>query len=162
MDEELNVALMQFIQLITTAAERAGQFGVEQMPEVIEQLLLWNLTRSLILFLLGVAIIIAAIVGGVRFFLTDAEQKAEIEAAKKAYADGENWTRWREGTIATSTKYDRILSGEYHLEHNLTVILVSCAGIAFGMTLVLFNVAWIQILIAPKVWLIEYAANLLK
>lgn len=34
--------------------------------------------------------------------------------------------------------------------------------VLFVVTLVMFNITWLQIWIAPKIWLIEYAANLAK
>ncbi|MCP4955604.1 MAG: hypothetical protein GY919_08275 [Photobacterium aquimaris] len=51
---------------------------------------------------------------------------------------------------------------EYGVDVEDFVIAVMVSTILFVVAIVLFNLEWLQILIAPKIWLIEYAATLVK
>jgi len=53
--------------------------------------------------------------------------------------------------------------GFLYAEVELTAMALLASGAALGVpALSMLNLTWLQIWIAPKVWLIEYAANLIK
>jgi len=81
------------------------------------------------------------------------------EELQAAYDAGEPWTRYSRGGSTTSIKYDEIARGE-----GAFLRFASCAAIVITGSMMLIgnflDVA--KILIAPKIWLIEYAASLAK
>ena len=55
--QQLQNALINFVNLITQTVEEGKDFAVAQMPDVINQLLYWNFTKSFLLFLLSITLI---------------------------------------------------------------------------------------------------------
>lgn len=167
MNEELQQAIVKVIESMTGVAQSAYSFGAEQMPEVIEQLLFWETTKSALFFALSLMLLVSACFG-LRYMFSDdrlAERKAAANAARNAYKAGESWTRYGGGGSVTSSKYDEIIYKEgakIATDEDLAIViflLVSC-GLSFYCSL--SSLTWLKILIAPKVWLIEYAAGLVK
>lgn len=163
MNEELQNALVNFVSMITSAAETAGGFAAEQMPEVIEQLLLWTATISAAWFLLGVFLFLNCMLalyekGGI-FSIAIGRARQARANAEAAYEAGERWTRFGHGgSSVTSVRYDGIMVRCAAIEGGTPYALLSVAGLTISAS----NLEWLKILIAPKVWLIEYAAGLVK
>jgi hypothetical protein len=121
MNEELQLAITQVIQSMTGVAESAYAFGAEQMPDVIEQLLMFNSIKQVVFIVLFSA-------------LTAVFVKLGFLAAKC-----------------------------YDVEISSMGMAASVAGGSlFCICAVLDVVVLIKILVAPKVWLIEYAAGLVR
>jgi hypothetical protein len=113
----LNEAEQLLVDSINSIKYVTGQtfnFAKEQIPDVIQQLLVWNMTRSALLCLLTLVL---------------------------AWAVYKDIKDWRTEVIA-------ILGGCF-----LSVSL--CFS-------VFFLIDSLKIWIAPKVWILEYAANLIK
>jgi hypothetical protein len=167
MNEELQQAIVQAIESMTGVAQSAYTFGAQQMPEVVEQLLVWE-TARLSLLLVVFALGLIASLWGLKsvFFSPDiARAKADAVAARAAYAAGEPWTRMFDGSEITSGKYDRIVdnTGPIQKESDIPVLIFSTLGfILFGVLATDVGLELIKITLAPKVWLIEYAAGLVK
>lgn len=128
--------LAVILQKALIAAEKTGQFVVEQAPDVVRQLLLYNTLISLFWTILGFVLLV------------------QVSFAIR--------------TVAQS----RPMMDDYELSH--TVRSAACVKFGFGIARTLFG-AWLggtlfycnfnetmKLIFAPKVWLIEYAAALLR
>lgn len=115
MNEQLREALTTLLDKSLSAVD----FMVAELPEVIQQLLLWKMWENLIYFTVS---LIAAL------------------------------TVWVVATCLyrNDNSHDRVMWFVFAFLVSLVVLLLG------------FNVTWLQILIAPKVYLIEYAASLAK
>jgi len=155
------------LESMTGVAQSAYTFGAQQMPEVVEQLLVWETARLSLLFVLFALGFIASLWGLKSVFFSPdiAKAKADAVAAKAAYDAGEPWTRMYEGTEVTSSKYDRIVynTGPIQKESDIAVLIFSAMGfVLFGLATADVGLKLLKLTIAPKVWLIEYAAGLVK
>jgi hypothetical protein len=167
MNEELQQAIVKVIETMTGVAQSAYTFGEEQMPEVIEQLMFWETTKSFIGFSFWLILMTTGILG-ILYFFSSGRMSKRVEAAKVAKQDydaGEPWTRYGTGSSITSHRYDNIQKrGQQPITSDKDIIVVAgcffalCAGFIGAAT----TLTWLKILIAPKVWLIEYAAGLVR
>jgi hypothetical protein len=125
---------MQMLQSLIVTATEAGDFIKEQMPMVIRELLLFNTAKYAFWTALGLAFLIAAAFW-VRFGL------------KKYRAD----------MAANATK-------SYHLSDWIPGTILPAIGGTFVGGLLFFDSFFdlLQITLAPRVWLIEYAARLVR
>ena len=122
----LDTALQDLITGAVAAAETAGGFVAEEAPIVVEQLLVWNFTASLILFsilVLGVPCAVFAVWKCLKHFET-------VEVMIVAAIVG-------------------LLSAIG------APAIVTASGMAGPLV-------WLKIAIAPKLYLLEYAADLIK
>ena len=136
MNEELRQALSQFVSMIVNSTQTIGEFGAQQLPEVIEQLLgyafyktLFSLTLWVIVFLLCMAISIFSI------------KTRKKESPYYAFF----WDDYEEPTVVQMFAWVGIIIW----------FPVSIGNFFSAATQLL------QITLAPKVYLIEYAASLL-
>lgn len=138
MNEQLQTAVTALIQKSITAFEAGAEFLGDQIPDVINQLLLWNLVISIIEMFLGLLILT-----GVYFHL-----KAQLKY-------------WSEPIVTVfydQTKTDYRINGDHGALSLLNIFLI--LPIAFAISKL--NLIWLQIWIAPKLFLIEYAAKVIK
>ena len=124
MNEQLQQALAELITKSVQTAEKAGEFIVSELPEVVGQLLAWEITWNLIWFCFGILVFILSVYGNYRFFVWAKSEDGDTEA--------------------------------------LMFMVITLIPVVIGMVFCGANLDWLKILIAPKVWLIEYAANLVK
>ena len=125
-------ALARFINGTLDAADKVGQFAVAELPQFITEALHWYFAYNLILFVAGVVLAIIFVTVDYRLF---------------HYA---RTVDKREGD-ATATVLVWGIAGS----------IFRVVAWAFGVA-ALINLQWLKIWIAPKLWLIEYAARLLK
>ena len=114
-------------------------FLSSEIPDVISQLLMWHMTISLLSTLLGV-ILIASFLYALK---TYSGKGKLLDETRREYA--QTLTHDKDGDMA-----DRVY---------ITAMVFS-TGI--GGSIFLLDIKWLKILIAPKVYLIEYAAALIK
>ena len=114
-------------------------FLSSEIPDVISQLLMWHMTISLLSTLLGV-ILIASFLYALK---TYSGKGKLLDETRREYA--QTLTHDKDGDMA-----DRVY---------ITAMVFS-TGI--GGSIFLLDIEWLKILIAPKVYLIEYAAALIK
>ena len=141
MNEELQKALSALLSKANNGIDTAGEFLASELPDVIQQLLMWHGVYSFIMFITGI-VALSLLIPTLKF-CNRITKKARCD-----YDSGEEWTRYSKGSSVTSALYD----------FNGGVYLLVIAQ--FVIAVVLLNLKWLQIWIAPKVWLIEYAAKL--
>jgi hypothetical protein len=131
MNEQLQQALTEVLNKTVEATGKATDFLIAELPDVIQQLLMWKMAESLIVFVVSLAAIVAG-------------------PSMACYT-------WRK------------LDEYYHREKGKGNHRVEwlCPVSLFWLVLTLpgslcINITWLQIWIAPKVYLLEYAASLAK
>ena len=150
MNEQLQKALIDLIGKASNGIDVSVSFLSAEIPDVIHQLLLWYAARSAIEFFVGVIIISF----GVKIF--NMKIGVSKDSAKKDYEDGKLWTRYCGSAKITSTEYDAIMMMPDYWKAKVLGVFVSMIGT------ILVNIDWLQIWIAPKIWLIEYTSQLAK
>ena len=58
MNDQLQKVLADIITRVTSGADAAIQFGKEQIPEVLKQLLIWNFTFSFLIWFSATALLL--------------------------------------------------------------------------------------------------------
>ena len=135
MNEQLQLAVSTLIQTSLNAIDKGTAFLSNQIPEVIQQLLLWKAIASFIEFSYGIFII-----GGIFAWL--------IYQYKY-------WTT----TVTTTWGTKKVrLHEEAGALSLLNIFLI--IPLLYGSSCI--NLIWLQIWIAPKLYLIEYAKDFLK
>jgi hypothetical protein len=140
MTPELEKCLVELTQSILNAADKIKASAEYQVPDYIHQLLVWHSVKSLIMF--AVAMMFIAIA---------------VKSAKKA------WDLLKEGKNRLDGLEDledrTIEDGEC-----VAKIMFSCivTVVFFCLGMYCSNITWLNIWLAPKVWLVEYATTLLK
>lgn len=149
MNEQAQKILVDLLQKASNGIDSAVSFSQAQIPDVIHQLLVWKFTKSLVVMLIAMATIPLA-VKIIRLML-------RREADGVFENEGYSWERgnpkykptliWdRDGTISPLS----ILFG-----------FATCLYALVIFTLVM-DMTWLKIWLAPKLYLIEYAASLVK
>jgi len=124
MNDELQKALASLLNKTVQGAEAGAQFLQRELPEVIQQLLLWHAVKSAVFFTL---------------FL--------VLAAGCAFA---GWRLIKNGVAKNNQDYAFI------------GCIFAVAAILLFWPALAYHLDWLQILLAPKVYLIEYAASLAR
>ncbi len=135
MNEQLQLAVSTLIQTSLNAIDKGTTFLSNQIPEVIQQLLLWKAIASFIEFSSGIFII-----GGIFAWLIY------------------QYKYWKTTVKTTGgEKKIRLLSetGAFSLLHIFLIF-----PLLYGSSCI--NLIWLQIWIAPKLYLIEYAKDFIK
>lgn len=130
MNEELQKALLAILNKTVSAAEAGMSFLQKELPEVIQQLLMWKAIESALIFVVMLSITVTCVVLAAKLFKYAKEYKP-----KNIYDDADG----------------------YHIG----VFLLS-VGAVISLVFTLCSFTWLQILIAPKLYLIEFAASLAK
>lgn len=126
MNEQLQGAVAQILERAISGIDSSVEFMQAELPDVIEQLLLWYAVRSILFFIAGVSLLIL-----VPFL----------------------WRKW----IAKCESSDG-----YHDGMDLYAIPALFSVIPFFTSFLMIDIDWLQIWIAPKIWLMEYAARLVN
>ena len=122
MNEQLQKALGELLDKSLNAVD----FMVSELPEVVQQFLIWKMWESLIWFIFGIFILSAIII-----------------------VNKKTWPKvWK-------------LTCEHEAPVFLANVFLSVFAFLFAL-IECFNITWLQILIAPTVYLIEYATSLSK
>lgn len=129
----MDAALKELIELTTTGVK----FLKEEIPEVIHELLVWKMTVSILQTCIGVFL-----AAGIVYILCKYAGRGE---SVSEYYYKETLTHTAMGNVG-----ERIV---------LVVIAVLLSAIICAA---LVNFTWVQIWLAPRIYLIEYAASLSK
>ena len=137
MNEQLQNAVSNLITQSISAFQQGATFLNEQIPDVIHQLLLWKAIESFLYFF------IVGIIGTIVFiYLNYKQYKFWMNPDK---------TGWNEGE-------PRITGDGGPLVMLNTLQIVILIFLYNAIT----NLDWLQIWIAPKLYLIEYAKTFIK
>ena len=129
---------------ITNATGDATAFLVAEIPDVIQQLLVWRAIESLIWFLPGVLLLAAP-------WLVCWRWGGRGEPSEPYYGEAryvETLTHDRRGVVNWDVAAPLMLGGT--------------ASTIAGFLLTMNSLEWLQILVAPKLYLLEYARVLLR
>lgn len=140
MEKQLQNTVNDLLQNSIEAFNHGDDWMAGKIPDVVEQLLLWNFTTSLIANVfawLGFVLVIV--------FAIEAHSKCVRDRA-----EGKSWTQGR--YCGTSYDYDAaiLIPKAVAVFYGAVLFFVYTSGV--GLT-------WLQILIAPKFYLLEYAAD---
>jgi len=141
MNEELQDTANEVLKGLIDNAASMKDFILSEAPEVIQQLLMWDLTESIIGCLFSILTIISALIPSVLVIR---------RGIKYEWHDYKN----------RKCGYDNTSGQTMIVPLSLFCILYDF--ICIMVFLSFFNLKWLQIWIAPKVYLIEYAAELVK
>lgn len=127
LEQRANEILLDMLE----RASGAVDFAAGQIPEVVEQLLLWHSVKGLVWFFVGVLIFVGI---GILLWRTRLYIKAEKE--KRSYGDAD--IVW--------------------MPISIIAMLAAIPGLCF-----LYGImGFLKIQLAPKLYLLEYAAGLVK
>lgn len=137
MSDKLEKALADVIEKANSGIEAATDFVLSELPEVIQQALTWYMVESLIFFCVG--LLMAAL---------------SIKIFKFQY-----------GLIfKPNGELTELADDGYGLSLLGGVCIFACFVVDFIYVICMleniFELDWLKIWIAPKLWLIEYAAKL--
>ncbi|MCI3734437.1 hypothetical protein MQA00_10870 [Escherichia coli] len=149
MQEGANKILVDLLQKASDGIDSAIAFSQAQIPDVVHQLLVWNMVDSLIKTLIAISTIPLVI-----WFMKKQCKKVEIG---KFDNEGRSWDNGQPKYKPTMIwESDGRLSGFV-----LPLVAVFILWFSFIISVVA-NMTWLKIWLAPKLYLIEYAASLIK
>jgi len=160
--ENLDESLARLINTALSGMDTSVAFLQAELPEVIVQLLMWNAVYSGVWFALGAIIVCLAFPAyKIMKNINQPENLMSREEAKAAYENNESWTRYGGNGTVTSLEYDRIMRGTTEPDV-FPQYVISLGTLLIGGIVLVNNLTWLQIWIAPKVWLLEYAAKMVN
>ncbi|ASM15097.1 TPA: hypothetical protein ACXJAC_002652 [Serratia marcescens] len=145
MNEQANKILAELLQKASDGIDAAVSFSQAQIPDVVHQLLLWNFTRSMVLSMLCLISIPFAV-----WFLKKQFTRKKIGELVK-YGEKKERYQW---TLVFDSEGDA----------SPAIMILAFFGLLYVSFVgsVLLNMTWLKIWLAPKLYLIEYAASLVK
>lgn len=162
---EANEVITQLLERALSGVDAAVEFSREQIPDVVQQLLLWHTVESLLWFCSGIIMIVFSV------WLFKSSEPDSVDAlhqrkdeARAAYDRGESWTRITSDSRVTSLEYDRIMrinAGE-RTEGQVAALVASLCSLGLSVLTLISNLTWLKIWIAPKLYLLEYGAALVR
>lgn len=147
MNETAREALERMITMAVDGMEGAAAFAEAEIPAVIEQLLTWKLIESLLHTVLPLIITMVLAAGLFK----------AVTAMHRAQQSRDNDDR---PPFRTNFWWDR--QGPSVFGVLIIAVLFLAALVSTIVTIIEANLDWLYITIAPKVYLLEYAADLIK
>jgi hypothetical protein len=130
--DTLDTTLVSILNEVTSGVGTAKDFLVEQTPQVVQEIITWYGVYNFIEFLLGIAVFAFIVIAGRKTLLKKNAPNWAFDKNDIAYADPR-------------------------------AAVPVCIGIVLAIWAShLVNLQWLKIWIAPKLWLIEYTAELVK
>lgn len=137
MNEQTQAVITEILTKALKAVEQGAEFLEGEIPEVVEQLLIWHFVSSILAAIFGV-ILFGSIIYFIRKQVTWWNQDVDCE-----YGGGKE------------KRYQSSI-GPF-IGVNLFLIF----PISYSLSCIV-DTAWIKIWIAPKLFLLEYAASIVK
>ena len=134
MNDQLQQSLSQILEQAVSGVQAGVSLLSAELPDVIHQLLMWKMIESLIWCIGGIVFTVVAI----RWLVKNSGRGKEVGYKYKPTLTHDEFgdlAPWLPVTIFPLA----------------ALVIIACITI---------NITWLQILIAPKVYLIEYAASL--
>jgi len=128
MNDQAKEIITQMLQRVLDDVDTAADFAAQEVPIVVEQLLMWDMVESMLRCVAALAILFVWVL-----------------ITMKSYYGENAW-------LKTPCGYNE----DAVFVHALSTIIL---GIFF---LILIDLDWLKIWIAPKLYLLEYGAALIK
>lgn len=175
MNEETKDALNQFLKDMIEGLESGAKFAGEQIPILLHEILYWGFAKSFIFFSAGVVLFIFGICflkkawRNIPNLKNEIQQKLDEEFKKSGKSLRDFCIGRRNGDISNSawrSYYSPF--GDYRVEPVadgfgiFAAYLIPCFCIVVSLPLVFTNLTWLQVAVAPRLYLLEYASNLIK
>jgi hypothetical protein len=135
MNENLQQAVASLITKALEGVDTTVGFLNAELPDYIYQLLLWYGIYNFMVFLVSIGFIIL-----------------------HAYVIKQVFTIKNDKNEVFFKSHENDVIPKQWIVLMLSIVM----GMSTMISLITFNLIWLQIWIAPKVWLIEYAGNLVK
>lgn len=169
MNEQLQIALAEILRRATQGLDAGTQFLSAQLPDVVNQLLMWKLAHYTIPMVLAAMLLLVLLVAGWKFYsVVMADPRIVAEAAASARyriynnADrAEDFSKLRQDW-RDAQEVAEMLPEKVPIYIALGILMGIAALFSTMLLIASLNLKWLQILIAPKIYLIEYAASLAK
>lgn len=136
MNETFKQAVNEILLSTIESVSQAKDFVLAELPDVVQQLLMWKMVESIFYSTISISLTVISV-----FYWR--------WVIKSRNAD---WTRERGNKNEPSDSY-------------MAAVIVGgivTALVVAPIVLINFNLDWVQILVAPKIYLIEYVAELVK
>ncbi|UTJ46625.1 hypothetical protein NLZ15_17535 [Atlantibacter subterranea] len=149
MNEQANKILVELLQKAANGIDAAVSFSQAQIPDVVHQLLVWKFTKSLVISV----IILATVPVAIKFFRAMMKREQDGVMGDEGYS-------WERG----KPKYKPTLVWEKDETISPASIIFGTIIFFYSATafIVLSDMTWLKIWLAPKLYLLEYAASLIK
>lgn len=153
--------LTTLVEKATTGIDAAVNFSQAQIPDVIKQLLIWKMSVSLLWMLLAIVVAVGTVIMSRAFLQYGKKIQSNIEHIadlRKRYSNNE----------LTYSQFNNLKPGEFSdsdaVEKKFKCALFSaCTAIlGFSIFITVVDFDWLKIWIAPKFYLVEYAATLVS
>ena len=122
MNDDLQKALSEILNKTTQGMEAGVSFLQRELPDVVQQILIWHGVKSAIYFFICICSIAGFVILTKKVFFWGKEESMGAEA----------------------------------------FCVFPAIGVAASVFSAAMNITWLQIVLAPKLYLIEYAASLVK
>lgn len=147
MDPDTQAALTEFIGKINNGLDETVAFGQQQSPDIIQQLLMWHFIESLIYF--SLCLILSAMAIGALVYI---------------------WTRKPTPILKTEIRYNYkkyeqnfwFDSDGDRNDYSVIGSFIVGTALLFPFAIMFGHLDWLKIWLAPKLYLLEYAADLIK
>lgn len=134
MNEELKNKANDMLLEMLNGLEKMVDFSVEQLPLLVQELLFWNFTKSLILSVFWGLVLITSVIVFIKLL------------------------KWGFSSYEDSYLKKHESSPEIFIPSTIILpVLMICSVIV-----IFENLDWLKIMIAPRLYLLEYAASLIK
>ena len=146
-DKTKDEVIAEILQKSLETAQKAGDFVVEQTPDLIQQLILYKT------MVYGVSALAGLIVVGLfAYMLMWILRAHRFRSHRFRYlSDGEK-PSWKD-------RAEHLYSIDFEIWGSIPTFAIG----AVGIPLLLYNIfAFLKITMAPKVWLLEYTVQLIK
>lgn len=149
MNEQANKILVELLQKAANGIDAAVSFSQAQIPEVVNQLLIWNMVHSLVIT--AVSILTVPLV----LLLV----KKQLQKVQVGVYDNEGYP-WDKG----KPKYSPTLIWDSKGELNFIIAPLAVVLVIWAVWVIdaVTDMTWVKIWLAPKLYLLEYAASLIK
>lgn len=145
MNEQLEKALVQIIEKASSGVEAGINFLSAEIPDVIYQLLAWKLAEAAFYIAINLIILVVLLTIAIKF----GGKGKKIDSQKGSYSNHER-----------TLTHDE--DGDLH-QGVVGVGTVMCITLSITITNIFtYGLVAIQIYVAPKIFLLEYASNLVK
>lgn len=172
MNDQLQAALAALLDKTVSGIDASTAFLSAQLPDVIQQLLVWKFIQhltSMIVPLLILVVSVAALLWAAHGLLHIGNERvdqlrAEVRTEEALYYATSRPEDREHQAKACAAKAELEAITEDVSPIDLAVVVASSITAFISLIVTLFNanLVWLQIWLAPKVYLIEYAASLAK